>query len=414
MGRGGSGNNDGNVALAFALIAPVLFAGVGAGVEASRYYACKSALQEIADRAALSGARQYFLDAPSRSTPEAVAVAAARAGLDSFDPDFNAEVNAAATPQAAGVKVAIAATFRPALFASAFKQGVSLSVEAQAEARGAGRSTCIIGLDPTSRSTVLLNTAAQIRGPNCSVHSNSTSNAGLEVLRSAKITSAVTCTSGGYFGSAGNFSSTPLTDCPPREDPLADRPKPAVGSCNINRKQVDSFTGALDPGVYCGGLVINGNSDVTLNPGIYVIKDGPFSVLRTSKVRAKNVGFFFTGRSADLYFQDQSDISLSGPVSGLMGGVLFWQDDEDRSGKLFEVRSTKVHTLTGTIYLPNSTFYASANAPVAQSSAYTAIVARKISLDGQVELVLNDDYGATDVPVPAGIGGAGGDIMLRR
>ncbi len=404
----------GNVALTFALTAPLLLAGAGAGVDASRFFAAKSALQQIADGAALSGARQYFLDSSNAIAVEGVATAAAEAALRSSVKDLEAAVSAKANAGAAGVQVTISATYRPILLAGVFKEGFAISVDSFAEARGSEASTCIIGLDTSSRSAVFLNEAAKINGPDCAVFSNSTSNAGIEVLRDAKIISALTCSSGGYFGGAGNFSTQPLTDCPAREDPIANRTRPTVGACDYNRKQVDDFTGALNPGVYCGGLVVNGASDVTLNPGTYIFKDGAFSVLRTSKVTGKNVGLYFTGRNANLYFQEQSNVSLSGPVSGPMAGVLIWQEEDPRSAKMFEVRSNNVHTLTGTIYLPNSTFYASVNAPVAQSSAYTAVVARKISLDGQVELVLNDNYSDTDVPVPAGVGRAGGDIVLRR
>ncbi len=406
--------NAGNVALTFALVAPLLLVGAGAGVDATRFFAAKSVLQQIADGAALSGARQYFLDNSNKAAVEGVAISNAESALRANNEKLEAAISAQAHAADAGVQVTINATYRPTLMAGVFKEGIAISVSAYAEARGSDAGTCIIGLDTSSRSTILLNTAARINGPNCAVYSNSTANAGIEVLRDAKIISALTCSSGGYFGSAGNYSSQPLTDCPAREDPLAERTPPAVGACDYNRKQVDNFTGALDPGVYCGGLVVNGASNVTFNPGIYVFKDGSLEILRTSKVRGSNVGFFFTGRNANLYFQEQSDISLSGPVSGPMAGVLIWQEEDPRSGKMFEIRSNHVHTLTGTIYLPNSTFYASVNAQVAQSSAYTAVVARKISLDGQVELVLNDNYGDTDVPVPAGVGHSGGDIVLRR
>ena len=404
----------GNVALTFALVAPLILAGAGAGIDASGFFATKSALQQIADGAALSGAKQYFLDASSEAAVEGVAVSAAETALQSNNESLEAAVAAQANASAAGVQVTINATYRPALMAGVFKNGLAIAVASYAEARGSDASTCIIGLDTDSRSTILLNTAAKISGPECAVYSNSTANAGIEVLQSAKIISALICSSGGYFGSAGNYSSMPLTDCPAREDPLIDRPPPSVGACDYNRRQVDNYTGALDPGVYCGGLVINGASNVTLNPGTYVFKDGAFEVLRTSKVTGKNVGLFFTGRNANLLFQEQSDVSLSGPVSGPMAGMLIWQENDPRSAKMFEVRSNNVHTLTGTIYLPNSTFYASVNAQVAQSSAYTAVVARKISLDGQVELVLNDNYGDTDVPVPTGVGRTVGDIVLRR
>ncbi len=404
----------GNVALTFAFVAPLLLAGAGAGLDASRFFAAKSALQQIADGAALAGARQYFLDAANETAVEGVTISSAEATLQSVGEDLSPVVSANADAKSAGVQVTIDATYRPALLAGVLQEGFAISVSSYAEARGSDASTCIIGLDTSSRSTILLNTAAKITGPDCAVYSNSTANSGIEVLRDARIISSLTCSSGGYAGAAGNYSSQPLTDCPAREDPLAGRTAPSVGACNYTRKQVDDYSGALEPGVYCGGLVINGASNVTLNPGIYVFKDGPFNVLRTSKVKGENVGLFFTGRNADLYFQEQSDISLSGPISGTMAGVLIWQESDPRSGKMFEVRSNKVHTMTGTIYLPNSTFYASVNAQVAQSSAYTAVVARKISLDGSVELVLNDNYGDTDVPAPAGIGKNVGDIVLRR
>ena len=43
------------------------------------------------------------------------------------------------------------------------------------------------------------------------------------------------------------------------------------------------------------------------------------------------------------------------------------------------------------------------NAAVAENSAYTAIIVHKLELNEGPELVMNSDYGATDVPVPAGI-----------
>ena len=44
--------------------------------------------------------------------------------------------------------------------------------------------------------------------------------------------------------------------------------------------------------------------------------------------------------------------------------------------------------------------------PVADQSAYTAIVANSIELNSGPNLILNSDYEATDVPVPSGIAGS--------
>ncbi len=52
--------------------------------------------------------------------------------------------------------------------------------------------------------------------------------------------------------------------------------------------------------------------------------------------------------------------------------------------------------------------------PVADQSAYTAIVARQLSLDLNPTLVLNSDYNATDIPVPTGLSGIGGRIVLTK
>jgi len=52
--------------------------------------------------------------------------------------------------------------------------------------------------------------------------------------------------------------------------------------------------------------------------------------------------------------------------------------------------------------------------PVADESAYTAIVAKKFSMTGSPTLVLNTDYAATDIPTPDGIGPTGGQVYLRE
>jgi hypothetical protein len=42
--------------------------------------------------------------------------------------------------------------------------------------------------------------------------------------------------------------------------------------------------------------------------------------------------------------------------------------------------------------------------PVADQSAYTVVVARQIRMEAGPDLVLNTNYGGTDIPVPDGVG----------
>lgn len=70
--------------------------------------------------------------------------------------------------------------------------------------------------------------------------------------------------------------------------------------------------------------------------------------------------------------------------------------------------------LIGTIYIPKGELRVDATSPIADESAYTAIVADKMRLYGGPHLVLNTNYDQTDVPVPAGIRGAGQPVALSR
>ena len=51
--------------------------------------------------------------------------------------------------------------------------------------------------------------------------------------------------------------------------------------------------------------------------------------------------------------------------------------------------------------------YVGSNKPVADQSAYTVVAARQIRVDAGPNLVLNSNYGATDIPVPTGVGPTG-------
>jgi len=86
-----------------------------------------------------------------------------------------------------------------------------------------------------------------------------------------------------------------------------------------------------------------------------------------------------------------------------MAGLLFFEDRSVSLGRTHHIKSTNVDVLTGTIYLSRGKLLIDPNSQIAEDSAYTAIIVRQLELTEGPELVLNSDYGATDVPVPAGI-----------
>ena len=408
-----AGGRDGNVALTFALLLPVLLGAAGAGVDFAHYTSVRAEIQEIADASALDGAREYLT---SRSAGNLAEDRAEHAALTQFLRSGelrSAQASATADDSASTVKVAASFSYRPTLFVALFKTPLTVAVEATAQASG-GANICVIGLGKTGGDIVALTGNAKLSGNDCAVYSNSTDTKGLSAKGSGVIESAFTCTAGGYDGDYLNFTPLPLTDCPERNDPLAERLEPRIGPCEHTAPSYQDYVGRLSPGVYCDGVVISGNSIVTLDPGVYIFKDGALEVKGASKIEGDGVGLFFTGFDAGIKFEDKSSISLAAPENGDMAGILIWQSRAAFGIRDFEVYSNFVDRLVGTIYLPDADFTASATSDIAEDSAYTAIIAKRIRLDKNTRLVLNTDYANTSVPVPAGIANAGGAIYLRE
>ena len=95
-----------------------------------------------------------------------------------------------------------------------------------------------------------------------------------------------------------------------------------------------------------------------------------------------------------------------------MAGLLIFEDRTASKTEKHEITSDNARLLLGTIYLPNGTLKIDSDAPVADKSAYTAIIARAIELQEGPTLYLNSDYEATDVPVPEGL--VKDRVMLTR
>jgi hypothetical protein len=77
-----------------------------------------------------------------------------------------------------------------------------------------------------------------------------------------------------------------------------------------------------------------------------------------------------------------------------------------------KILSDNARTLLGTIYMPQGRLIIDATKPIADKSAYTVLVVRRIDLHAGPNLILNSDYSASDVPVPKGVGPYGSNVML--
>ncbi|MGP9822175.1 pilus assembly protein TadG-related protein [Salinarimonas sp. NSM] len=401
----------GSVVVVFSLAVVPLLGAAGLAVDATSWYGARTSLQAAADTAAIAAAREMRLANTPADQLEAGAETAARAAIAArgFDPDA-ALVDAAIDSRGHSVRIDIAVPLTRVFSRVVTDAFAQVAVSATAQLSGSA-PVCVVTLDATGAKALHLEKRAAMDAQRCGVFTNSTHMQALRIDDDAKLNAALICSAGGHFGRGTAFVPTPRTECPPIPDPLAGRAAPPVGACDYQNLDIRSDTYLL-PGVYCGGIRISQGARVNLGSGLYVIKDGELRV-DDGALDGRYTSFYFTGKNAAIDFRKRSHIDLSAMRDGALAGILFFQDRAAEEGRDFKITSDDARTLLGTIYLPRGDLLVDADRAVADESAYTVIVARRLELSAGPVLKLNTDYNATDIPVPEGVGPTG-DVILSQ
>lgn len=403
----------GSIAVKFALLTPLLLAMTGGTLDYGLLLRERAKLQTAADAAAKAAALEFTVIDTTKFDVTLMTQAMVRsmmsANADSpMIQSLRVFARAKNDPQTVTVDASMVFKGPFGVF-DRFLAPITVRSVAQIVGK---LSVCVVALDREVDGAIELLNQARLTAQNCGVYSNSSHSAGIRSKNSAVLSSTLTCSVGGKDGIKGNFTPDPLTDCPVFEDPFASRPAPAVGACTAKNTKLLSGTHTLSPGVYCGGLIIGGTAQVTLAPGVYIVKDGPLRINDSAVVSGTGVGFYLTGLDARIKFDTDTTISLSAPETGEMAGMLFQEDRNQTISNQHVINSDNARVLLGTIYLPVGELKIDAKRPVADQSAYTAIVARVLRLYSGPNLVLNTNYDQTSVPVPEGIKGVGQPIAL--
>jgi Putative Flp pilus-assembly TadE/G-like len=404
----------GNMAILTAIASVGLFGAVGAAVSMASIGKSQSQLQTIADNAALAAAREIIVTS-SKVTIEAVANTFIKTGEREVLKGENEKLISETEVDLGHKSIRIKLSLKQKNFLGSFFGQDSTEISATATAAVTpGDKLCVLSLDQASSDSITLTDSARITADGCDVQSNSTSTSAITAWNASWIKSAATCSVGGYQGGSSNFIPAVITDCPILADPLASRAAPTIASknCDFTDTQVNGGAAVLQPGVYCGGLNISTGANVTFSPGIYVMRDGIFQASNGSNLFGKEVGFYFSGSNATFKFNTQSKVEFYAPVSGEMAGLLFFSD-RSSTERTQQINSEFAHQLVGTIYLPNDVFQVATNTVVADQSAYTVVIAKRIQLNQAPTLVLNANYGATNVPVPDGVATTAGAVLIK-
>ncbi|MBN8532548.1 MAG: pilus assembly protein [Rhizobiales bacterium] len=437
---------EGSASVLLAIGLPSLLALAGGAVDYTAATQSQSRLQGVADAAALSIAREMTL---SPMTPQRVQLLAASHVQAALGGEAS-EVQVVGTlaENNTAILVVITAPLRtplgllPKLTGETTLQSKSL---ARVNTSSSPTKLCVLSLGEYHNGGIFMHNGSMLNAPECMLYSNSTHKSAVIVQQGSQLTANMVCARGGVSNMAGQVRATLVNDCPIQRNPLDTKPEPPLqGACLQNKLTIKDGIRTLSPGVYCKGVTIEGTARVTLNPGIYIFRDGPLTVRQNAEFAGQGVTLMFTGKKSYFRFLDNSLIRISAPSGGASAGMLLWEarsfqpglnswknggcgggdDDDDDAGanncgppvpgvvppkktNEHHINSDRARELTGTIYLRNGLLLIDSRRPVADQSPFTVMVVNKLDLYDGPNLMLNSNFAGASVPVPQGLGPLG-------
>jgi Flp pilus assembly protein TadG len=376
-----------SVAPLLALTAIPLFGFVGAAVDYSRANSTRTAMQSALDATTLLLAKTV-LNTPNASISEQA--------KNYFSANFtnpglqNLAATANSAPVAGGVSVTGTASgsvdtrFMKVLGFSS----ITLAVRSVALATSDGLG-CVLALNTGASGAITIQGSSSVTLASCSVYDNSAHSTALVAGGS----SSLSAYSIGIVGGVSNTSNITTTqgihtNSNPVADPYANDSYPAPsGNCQ-NQPPIHN-TRTLSPGFMCG-LTLNGNADVTLNPGIYYIGQGGLNVTGTATMSGSGVTLVFTssnGHYGSATINGGATVNLTAPTFGPTTGIVIFGDRNMPSGTTFDFNGGATQYLGGAVYVPKGAIQYAGGA--SSSSGCTQIIGDTVKFTGNSSVAIN-------------------------
>lgn len=98
--------------------------------------------------------------------------------------------------------------------------------------------------------------------------------------------------------------------------------------------------------------MIKGQAEVIMAPGLYIMKNGPFTITGQANVTGDEVTIFLTGSGAVAATGGNGTIDLSAPTTGDLAGILFFEDRDHPPLQSHSFRGGSGKSYSGVIYTP--------------------------------------------------------------
>lgn len=241
----------------------------------------------------------------------------------------------------------------------------------------------IVVLDPRSKGSFTAKGQGDVKVDNAGVIVDSNHDTG-GIVTGGGIVIAPTFDFTGTPGSSGNFQGKITSGQPVVPDPLAALPVPDPSALTLRSSKKLDIRGdtpvTLEPGRYIGGISIASQGSVTLNPGIYYMDGGGFSVTGQGNLTGNGIMIYnaATKNSDNINIAGQGGVvNLTPPTSGTYAGILLFQARDSIAD--VSVTGDGKYQMTGTFYAARANLKVAGNGDAQIGSQF---VSYAVTTDG--------------------------------
>jgi Flp pilus assembly protein TadG len=384
---------EGQQLVLMCMLLPVLLAGMGLVIDMGATYQHLRVAQAAADAGATAAAAALN---SGKTMAQAITIAREYAQQNGFHTAavqvYNPPISGAYR-DANHLQVVVTDQVRPVYISFVWRGTFTTAGRATTGATpNPAADSSFIVLDRTAAHSLYITGGATLRVTQGNFYVNSNAADALKLDNGAHISSqqpgkvvggiSIAAGSGYLAGSATAISNLPTPPTPalvPLDDPYKDIPQPNPSDTvsypirNGGSPYVidNAHTGTIQPGTYVGGVSVQGGATLTLQPGVYIFKNGNFSIGNDAHVTGNGVLLFFTGSSNGT----PSHLDVTGGVSpvftpiqnGSLAGITVWQD-RATAPTINWGNGIALVNVTGVIYMPSANLNVMGGANVMQAN----------------------------------------------
>ena len=301
---------------------------------------------------------------------------------------------------------------------------------------------CLLAMNPTQTQSIYFQGNSKFMAT-CSVHANSNATTAIRTWGSAEAYAAAFTARGGWSGSG--FDPDPISTGAWVDDPYnnskyvmalptagacltaAQMGLPSSGSGSKGSTSTGAFvkneTQTLPPGTYCGGLEGKTHAKITLQKGVYVIKNGDLKLDAGSELYAEDgTVIYLTGNTSNIDITSGAIFKLVAPNKDntvstdpaypwMDWGIL--QDRATGVGNTNTIYSKGGVDISGGVYMPSQKLVVWANGDMNSDSSYFPMIVNTLNMNGTATLFVNLDWEDEDLPEPVQLK-QGGKVFVSQ